>query len=183
MSAVDAIIQIMARGGARDYGGERISQLAHGLQCAQLAERQGATPSLIVAALLHDIGHLLNADEWAAFQRGEDARHEERGADFLARHFGPEVSEPVRLHVAAKRYLTAVEPGYHDGLSPVSGRTLQLQGGPFSPAEAAAFAGAAHAQAAIAVRRWDEQGKDPAAPTPDLRHFAPYLLTALARPV
>ena len=182
MSAVESILSILSRGGARQYGGEQVSQLAHGLQCGHLAERQGAAPHVIVAALLHDIGHLLNADEWAAFQRGEDARHEVLGADFLTRHFGPEVSEPVRLHVPAKRYLTAIEPAYHDSLSAVSKRTLQLQGGPFSAAEAVDFGKLAHAANAVRVRRWDEQAKDPGAATPDLRHFENHLRAVLAKP-
>jgi gamma-butyrobetaine dioxygenase len=102
---------------------------------------------------------------------GSDNDHAERGAAWLARWFSPAMTEPVRLHVAAKRYLCATEPAYFGLLSPASVYTLTLQGGPMTDAEAAAFAAGPHAAGAVAVRRWDDAAKDPAADVPG---FASY---------
>src|SRR6201999_2143818 len=131
-------------------------------------------PPLVAAALLHDAGHLRGtaplADEAEPSGRelmtGTDNDHGERGAAWLARWFPAAVTEPVRLHVAAKRYLCAAEPGYFDLLSGASVYTLSLQGGPMTAAEAAAFASAPYAARAVAVRRWDEAAKDPAVDAP-----------------
>lgn len=153
------------------YGGGQVTQLQHGLQCAHLAARAGAAPALITAALLHDIGHLVgNGDEGLARQ-GIDARHERIGAGYLRRWFGPEVTEPIRLHAAAKAYLCATEAGYFATLSQASVRSLALQGGVMAAAAADHFLEEAHANGAIQVRRWDELAKDPAAETPELAHF------------
>jgi phosphonate degradation associated HDIG domain protein len=159
----------------RQYGLAEITQRQHALQCAWLAERQGSGDALIVASLLHDIGHLvhdLGADPAA---RGVDDRHEERGSNFLAAWFGPEVSEPVRLHVAAKRYLCAVEADYFSKLSKDSLLSLSLQGGPMSGAEVAAFSAQQEAKAAVQLRRFDEQGKVKGLETPPVAHFLPYV--------
>ena len=110
-----------------------------------------------------------------AMTAGVDQRHEESGAEFLARHFPPAVSEPVRLHVAAKRYLCATDPDYFARLSPVSVRSLALQGGPLDAGQAEAFAANPHAADAVRLRQWDEQGKVVGLPTPELAHFAPLL--------
>ncbi len=112
--------------------------------------------------------------------RGRDNRHDDVGADWLARWFGPEVTEPVRLHVAAKRYLCAVEPGYRARLSEASEYTLRVQGGPMDAEQAAAFAARPGAEDAVAVRRWDEQAKEADAAAPAFDHFRP-LLAALMR--
>ena len=109
---IDRIERLFADRGAEEYHGEAVSQLEHALQAAAAGEREGAAPELIVAALLHDIGHLIHSHGEDAAERGIDDRHEELGQRFLQQHFGPAVTEPVRLHVAAKRYLCAVEPGY-----------------------------------------------------------------------
>ena len=135
----DEIAAVLSRGRDQRYGIEMVSQLEHALQCATIAEREKAPSALITAALLHDVGHLLSPDLVPAALRGEDAHHEQRGADFLGQWFGDEVTQPIRLHVAAKRYLTAWEPDYHQLLSDGSRRTLELQGGPFDPQEAADF--------------------------------------------
>jgi phosphonate degradation associated HDIG domain protein len=162
------------RGGAR-YGGEAVSQLEHGLQAAALAERDGAGDELVAAALLHDVGHLLHphGDDYA--EHGVDDRHEELGERYLRRHFAPGVAGPVRLHVPAKRFLCAAEPGYLATLSPASVRSLALQGGPMPPAETAAFTADPHAAAAIRLRRWDDAAKVPGLPTPPFAHFLPVL--------
>jgi gamma-butyrobetaine dioxygenase len=140
------------------------------LQAGALAERCGATGAVVAAALLHDVGHILGPESATT-----DAHHEARGAAYLAHWFGPEVCEPVRLHVAAKRYLCAVEPAYHARLSEASRHSLKLQGGPMSMAEARAFEASAAGDAAVAVRRWDDAAKDPSAITPTFEHFRPLL--------
>lgn len=167
----DQMATILARGSDKRYGIEAVSQLEHALQCATNAERDEASPALVTAALVHDIGHLLTSDLVPAALRGEDAHHEERGASFLSQWFGDDVRQPVRLHVAAKRYLTAWEPDYYHLLSEGSRRTLALQGGPFNPQEAAEFLRTPGAEEALMVRRWDEQAKVGGAETPPLEHF------------
>jgi gamma-butyrobetaine dioxygenase len=141
----------------------------HMLQAGVLAEAAGAEGVLVAAALLHDIGHLLGDNT-------ED-RHGEAGARWLSQWFGAAVTEPVRLHVPAKRYLCAADADYFALLSGESVRTLSLQGGPMSAAEAAAFEALPHARDAAAVRRWDDQAKDPAVTPPRFGHFAPLLAT------
>ena len=119
---------------------ESVTELDHALQAAALAEAEGAPAELVAAALLHDVGHLVVGDLVPLDRPLDgDAHHEAVGARHLRRWFGPAVTDPVALHVAAKRYLCAVDAGYHAGLSPSSVRSLEAQGGPMSPAEAAAF--------------------------------------------
>lgn len=166
------ILAMLRDKGHARYGAEGVNQLQHALQCAAQAETAGASPALIVAALLHDIGHLVADDEDAA-PRGVDAHHENVAARYLARWFPAEVVEPVRLHVAAKRYLCAAEPAYRATLSFASERSLLLQGGPFSIVKAEEFRRAPHGEAAIQLRRWDDKAKDPATATPGLEHYEP----------
>ena len=172
MTAVETIGELFAGPGARDYLGEPVTIGEHMLQAGALAEAAGADGSLVAAALLHDIGHL---------RRDTDERHGEAGARWLSQWFGEAVTEPVRLHVEAKRYLCAVDAGYFGLLSAESVRTLGLQGGPMTAAEVTAFESLPHARDAVAVRRWDDQAKDPAVAAPRFAHFAP-LLEALVRP-
>ena len=179
MDAVEEAMQVLLRGGARDYGGERVTQLAHALQCAQAAERDGAAPALVAAALLHDIGHLIHDLGPEPAAPGVVDRHEHGGADWLARRFGPAVAEPVRLHVDAKRYLCATEASYFATLSPASVRSLDLQGGPMRPDEAAAFIARPHAADAVRLRRWDEAAKVPGCETPGLAHYRDALVAGL----
>jgi gamma-butyrobetaine dioxygenase len=171
MTAVKTIRDLFAGSEARDHLGEPVPIGEHMLQAGALAEAAGAEDPLVAAALLHDIGHLFGEDE---------DRHGESGARWLSQWFGAAVTEPVRLHVPAKRYLCAAEPGYFGLLSEESVRTLARQGGPMTPAEAAAFEAVPHARDAISVRRWDDEAKDPAMTPPGFAHFAP-LLEALAR--
>jgi [1-hydroxy-2-(trimethylamino)ethyl]phosphonate dioxygenase len=142
----------------------------------------GASPADIVAALLHDVGHLLHALGDDCADHGIDDRHEELGVRFLAKHFPPAVTEPVRLHVAAKRYLCAVEPGYFDALSPPSVVSLKLQGGPMSDAEKAEFESHPHFAAAVALRKRDDTAKQVGLVTPPFPHFRPHLEACLVRP-
>lgn len=178
---VDRIVAVLRERGDEAYLGERVSMLEHMLQAAHSAQLAGASDALVVAALVHDIGHLVRDDEPGADVtqlESFDRVHEEVGAAWLAGGFGPEVTEPVRLHVAAKRYLCATEPDYFAALSPASVHTLSLQGGPMSPTEAAAFIALPHATAAVSLRRFDDAGKRVAGETPDLEHFLPLLIAA-----
>jgi len=180
MTAIDEISSLFLGGGGRLYGGEAVTQLAHALQCAAAAESENAAPALITAALLHDVGHLVHQLGRRPPGRGVDDRHEAAGAAFLERWFVPAVSEPARLHVDAKRYLCAVEPGYFGTLSKASVRSLDLQGGVFSAKDAAAFIRRPHAEDAVRVRRWDEAAKVTGLATPDLAHFCSYMGACLA---
>jgi phosphonate degradation associated HDIG domain protein len=157
------------------YGLAHITQRQHALQCAWLAEQQGCPDTLITASLLHDVGHLVHDLGEDPAGRGVDDLHEERGYAFLSGWFGPEVSEPVRLHVAAKRYLCATEADYFGKLSKDSVLSLSLQGGPMSAEEVAAFAALPGAADAVTLRRFDEQGKVKGLETPPVTHFLPYV--------
>jgi phosphonate degradation associated HDIG domain protein len=161
------------------YGLHDITQQQHALQCAHLAEEQGASDALIVASLLHDVGHLVHDLGADPASRGVDDRHEELGYQFLTDWFGPEVSEPVRLHVAAKRYLCGTEADYFSKLSKDSVLSLSLQGGPMTAVEAAAFAAQPEAAAAVQLRRFDEQAKVKGLQTPPVTHFLPYVARCL----
>jgi phosphonate degradation associated HDIG domain protein len=162
------------RGGSQ-YGGEAVTQLEHALQAAQLAEAAGADPPLIAAALLHDIGHLLHDLPDDAPTHGVDDAHEASAARWLAGWLPAETAEPVRLHVAAKRYLCAADPGYHLRLSAPSIQSLLLQGGPMSEVEAAVFRASPFFHAAVRLRVWDETAKVPRLKTPDVDHFMAYV--------
>jgi phosphonate degradation associated HDIG domain protein len=179
--AVDVVLRIFHERGDTAYLGEPVSQTEHALQAAWAAEQAGAEPALIAAALLHDIGHLLHVLPEDCAAAGLDDTHEARGAQYLAPCFGPEVAEPIRLHVPAKRYLCTAEPDYLGRLSEASQRSLRLQGGPFTHAQTEAFLRNPHAQSAVALRRWDEAAKIAGLPTPPLEHFRPYLEAALVR--
>jgi gamma-butyrobetaine dioxygenase len=172
------VLELLERRGAAAYLGEPVTVREHLLQCAALAEEAGEAPELVAACLLHDIGWLIGtapgrADRYGAEQPGHD--HAERGAEWLARRFPPAVSEPVRLHVAAKRYLVATEPGRLEVLSDESRRTLALQGGPFDPGQVARFESGEHAGAAVRLRRFDDAAKVPGRHTAPLRHYAALL--------
>ncbi len=171
MTAVEIIAELFSGPGGEAYLGEPVTIGVHMRQAGALAEAAGADAPLVAAALLHDIGHL---------RQETDTRHGEAGARWLSQWFGEAVTEPVRLHVPAKRYLCATEPGYFGLLSAESVRTLSRQGGPMTAEEAAAFEALPHAADAVAVRRWDDEAKDPAVTPPEFAHFAA-LLGALVR--
>jgi len=180
-TTIDDVVALLRNLGGARYGREAVSQLEHALQTGELALRAGSRPALVVAALLHDVGHLSDPEAERADDEGRDVRHEASGARWLAGLFDEDVLGPIRLHVAAKRYLTAVEPTYLETLSPQSVRSLELQGGPYSEIEAERFIAAAHATDAVLLRRWDDQAKEPGRITPPLEHFVP-LMAACARP-
>jgi phosphonate degradation associated HDIG domain protein len=158
-STTHTVIDLFATHGSSEYGGENVTQEEHALQCAELAAADGAPASLIAAALLHDIGHLLHDLPADAPERGIDDLHEALGGRWLESRFVAAVTEPVRLHVAAKRYLCATEPAYEEALSEPSRVSLGLQGGPFTPHEVAAFEENPFWQDALRLRRWDDTGK------------------------
>lgn len=172
---VARIEELFTDEGSREYLGEAVTQAAHMLQAARLAEQEGAGDALIAAALLHDVGHFTGAVGGRELMAGTDNRHSDTGAAWLAQWFGPAVTEPVRLHVAAKRYLCATEPGYAETLSPASVYSLGVQGGPMSQAECARFAANPYAAEACRVRRWDDAAKDPDAATPPFARYRPLL--------
>jgi phosphonate degradation associated HDIG domain protein len=165
------LLDIFVGRATRRYGLSAINQLQHALQAAALAEADDAPPATVLASLLHDVGHMIHHLGEDPAGRGIDDVHEELGARWLADRFGPEVSEPVRLHVAAKRYLCALEADYFGKLSPDSVRSLGLQGGPMSADEVEQFQRLPLYAEAVRLRRFDEAAKDPLATTPDFDHF------------
>jgi len=175
---IEDLIRLYEVKGGREYEGEGISQLEHALQSAQLAEQAGAAPALVCAALLHDVGHLLNDKGETPTLRGVDDLHQYAALPFLRPYFPEAVLGPIRLHVDAKRYLCATRPDYYERLSEDSKRSLKLQGGVFAPAEAGRFIGQPHAAQAVQVRLWDDAAKVRGAATPGLAHFEPLLREA-----
>jgi gamma-butyrobetaine dioxygenase len=174
MDAVQRILELFETRGAADYLGEPVSQREHALEAAQLAIRDGASDALVAAALLHDIGHLLGPEDNPA-DRGIDGLHEDAGCAWLRQAFGPEVTEPVRLHVAAKRCLCAVEPDYRSRLSPASVHSLELQGGPMSDVEVREFEALRFHADAVRLRRWDDEAKIPGLPVPVMQEYVELL--------
>lgn len=178
---IEEIAALFAGPGAGDYLGERVTQAQHMCQAGTLAQSAGAPDALVAATLLHDVGHFHGELSGQDLMAGTDNHHSDTGAAWLSRWFPAEVTEPIRLHVAAKRYLCAVEPAYLARLSPASVHTLAVQGGPMDADEVRAFKSEAHHAEAVALRRWDDDAKDPDAPTHPFDHFRP-LLAALLLP-
>ena len=176
---VDEIFALFAAHGAGLYG-EDVSLERHMLQSAAMARALGADETLVAAALLHDVGHFLHPEGAEAALAGRDIEHEALGAAWLSRGFGIEVTAPIALHVAAKRYLCAIEPDYYAALSDASKLSLAAQGGAMREDEAAAFAKRPECAAAVLLRRCDDRGKDVGTTTPPLESYRA-LLTALAR--
>jgi phosphonate degradation associated HDIG domain protein len=181
MEILEQIRALYKDKGGREYEGEGVTQLEHALQSAHFAEREGAPAELVCAALLHDIGHMLNDRGDTPTLRGIDDQHQLVALPFLRKHFPEPVLGPIRLHVDAKRYLCATRPEYYDGLSEDSKRSLKLQGGVFSAQDAARFIGLSHAPEAVRVRLWDDAAKLAGAATPDFAHYEPLLRACLSR--
>lgn len=171
MNVTSQIFELFEKRGHDAYFGEGVSQQEHALQAASLAEDSNARPALVVAALLHDIGHLIHGLPEDIADQGVDGQHEAAGATWLKAHFGPEVTEPIRLHVDAKRYLCATDPAYRAQLSPSSQQSLELQGGPASPAEMRAWEANPFFSGAILLRRWDDTAKVPGLKVADFEHY------------
>ena len=178
----DALIEIYRERGGEAYF-ERVTQTSHALQCGSLAMAAGSDNATVVAAFLHDVGHLVDAEEFAESVRGEapttNHRHEVVAERFLGRWFGDDVTGPIAGHVTAKRYLVTVEPEYHDTLSAASVRSLELQGGPMTPAEVERFEAVPGHDVAVSLRRWDDDAKLVGVATPDLDHFRDRIVEAL----
>ena len=162
------------RHGAAHYG-ENVTQLQHALQCAQLARDHDCSDALIVAALLHDIGRMLAPEGNEIELQGTDAEHEQIGADMLSAAYPPAVTEPIRLHVAAKRYLCAIDRDYADRLSAASRLSLAVQGGPNTMAEAAQFERHPFFADAVLLRRFDDWGKRVGSPVAEFEFYAELL--------
>ena len=174
----DAVVQIV---GALEalvglpYDGEPVDQLQHALQCADLARRDGADPELVLAALLHDVAR--SPDVAAEPLESGPVNHGEQGARWLTPLLGERVARLAAAHVEAKRYLVAVDPAYADGLTAVSARTLQAQGGPMTTEHITAFEHIPGWQDAVRLRRWDDAAKDPEAIVPGIDAYVPLLET------
>ncbi len=168
---VDYIADVFSRRGAESYLGEEVSMAQHMLQAAQEAELSQADPHLIIAALLHDIGHFASEIPDSVLMKGTDNYHEESGANFLADYFPPSVTEPIRQHVATKRYLCATDPGYFSRLSEASVYTLKLQGGQMDQVGVAKFEKSPQLDSCIKLRIWDDAAKDPDKKHPEFYYY------------
>ena len=171
MLSIEDIESVFARRGAEQYSGEPVTQLEHALQSAALAEAEGADDELVTAALLHDLGHLLQELGETPSLRGVDDVHQYAALPFLRGLFGERVLGGIRLHVDAKRYLCATRADYHDALSEDSKRSLKLQGGVFDAAQAQAFIAQPGAPDAVRLRLWDDRAKIAGLATPPLSHY------------
>jgi phosphonate degradation associated HDIG domain protein len=176
---IDEIYRRFRERGDEAYLGEPVSITEHSLQAAHAAEQDGASATLVAAALLHDYGHLIHDLPEDCADHGVDSRHEDVGFAFLSRHFVPAVVEPVRMHVAAKRYLCAVRPDYLAELSPASVQSLELQGGPYDEDEVREFEASPYADDAVRLRIYDDVGKVAGLATPGLEHYRPFLEASL----
>jgi phosphonate degradation associated HDIG domain protein len=174
---IQDIQRLLITYGANQYGREAVSQLEHALQCAHLAEAAEESNELIVACLLHDLGHMLNKENDAEGEpdSDHDDLHQYKLMPFLRSVLPDAVLEPIRLHVDAKRYLCYAQADYFDSLSPASVRSLALQGGVFNESQAHAFLSQAHADEAVRLRRYDDLAKVAGRETPSLDHYLPRL--------
>jgi len=180
LNSVDEVFALLESGGGEAYFGEPVTVLEHSLQAAWFVQRKGAAGTLIAAALLHDLGHLIHTEGEDVASRGLDTQHEELGVAAVGDHLPQSVLDPIRLHVAAKRYLCFAEPRYLAALSPASQQSLALQGGPMSAAQSEAFLALPHAREAITLRRADDAAKVHGLEVQQLDSYRP-LLSSLWR--
>jgi predicted HD phosphohydrolase len=180
MSIIDEIFENMQRNEHVEYG-EQVTIVAHSLQTAVFAESDGADDLMIAAAFLHDYGHFVHDLGEDIADKGIDAIHEELGAAALQAYFVPEVIEPMRLHVAAKRYLVATDAAYVKNVSPASMLSLKVQGGPFNKKEVGEFEANPYYKRALQLRLYDEAGKIPDMEVPDYEYYRPFLEKALQK--
>ncbi|MCB0687336.1 MAG: HD domain-containing protein [Saprospiraceae bacterium] len=159
---------------------EEVTQYQHAVQTAYLANNSGATDELIAAALLHDIGHLLvDGDFKDGSYNLQDHLHEDLAADYLANYFPPAVTDPIRLHVTAKRYLVSTRSNYFQSLSDASRQSYYLQGGHMNDSEIAEFEAEPHCLDALKLREWDDQAKDVSAEVPNVESYLGHLIAAM----
>lgn len=179
---VEEIFGMYERYGGEEYAGEKVTQLEHMAQAAELAEEQGYDEEVILAAFLHDIGHIT---ESATSEEGRMGRfgikdHEAIGAEYLLeKGFSKKICRLVASHVEAKRYLTVRDPSYYARLSDASKRTLEYQGGPMTEEEATAFEQYPLFELIIKMRTWDEEAKIEHKPLPNLEHYRQMMLRHL----
>ncbi len=173
LTSVDEVFKLFGAGGSEAYFGEAVTQLEHALQAAWYVDQRGGEKTLVLAALLHDVGHLLHHEGEDIADRGVDTRHEEMGAEALAGHLPAAVLDPIHLHVAAKRYLCFVDSQYYEQLSPASKQSLALQGGPMTAAEAEEFLAMPHWHEAVTLRHADDAAKVPGLAVPALKSYRP----------
>jgi len=178
MNPIDQIRDLFNQRGHLAYG-EGVTELQHALQAASLAEQDNAPDNQIVAALLHDIGHLLHGLPEDVAEQGMDGHHEQIGEKWLGKYFGADISQPVRLHVAAKRYQCTVNPDYLAQLSPASAKSFILQGGKMDEDEIKDFERNPFFKEALQLRTWDDHAKNPEMKTPLLEHYLPLVKAAL----
>ena len=187
---IDLLSDLFYRGRSVAYGKGEVSMCGHMLQTAELAAEAGAAPPLLVACLLHDIGHfgtdypLYFDDESHSHMQtaSQDLHHEEAGASMLTPFFEPDVIEPIRLHVAAKRYLCATDPEYAVQLSTTTYHTLGLQGGIMDDQKVEAFLGLPYSSDAVQLRRWDDAAMTTNRSVPGLEHYMDLLEKLLIQP-
>jgi gamma-butyrobetaine dioxygenase len=170
MPVFEQIVELFEARGNTIGAMDLVSQKDHALQTAALAVAEGAPEELVLAALLHDIGHLLPQAETPGSALNGN-RHEERGAKWLAGSFGREITEPVRLHVEAKRYLCALDLNYIQKLSPGALHRLKTQGGPLSRSEAEEFQANPYHREALYLRHFDDRAKIPGWRVSPLAHY------------
>jgi len=177
---IEKIISTFEDRGSEQYGTEAVTQLQHALQSGELAEESGAPESMVTAALMHDIGHILGSAVLpASCGHDLDDKHELVANGWIKQHFGPDVADPIRLHVIAKRYLCTKYPKYEIQLSPTSLKSYHDQGGPMKTEEMAQFENEPFYQEALELRKWDDQAKARAKATPSLSHFIPAMKSCL----
>lgn len=180
VSSLEELFALLASGGGAAYFGEPVTVLEHSLQAAWFIEKGGGAETLVAAALLHDVGHLMHSEGEDAAQRGLDTRHEELAVAALAGRFPAAVLDPIHMHVAAKRYLCYAEPNYLAGLSPASVESLALQGGPMTATEAGEFLALPHALDAVRLRRADDAAKVQGLAVPGLETYRPLVASLWA---
>ena len=176
---IEKVIHLFENHGDSQYGGEAVSQLEHALQAAHFADEAGEKTNIIVAGILHDIGHLLHDLPDDAPLNGVDDVHENKAAVYLRKYFPEEVTEPVRLHVEAKRYLSTTDSTYYDLLSEPSKQSLALQGGLMSKDELALFEQNSFFSDATKLRKWDDQAKIKGLPTEPIEYYTAHLSQSL----
>ena len=173
--SIPEIVHLLNSRATTWYGQEAVSQLEHALQCASLAEQSNESPETVVAALLHDLGHILSPDQLPVTPTDKlpikDDLHQFLALPFLRSLFPDSVLEPIKLHVDAKRYLCAVDSGYWADLSPASKHSLELQGGKFNEQQVSAFEDLPFHAEATRLRRYDDLAKVPGHQTPGLAHY------------